>query len=404
MSDKIIGIEETTSKDRAELNVGGRKFNNKILVLVGVAFIAFLIICTGVYFAMKNASSDTLEKGVIIEDNSYIGSEDSSLDDSNNFFEALKNKKDRDDQLEITRQKRELELLEIEEAKKEKQQERKNTKLQRTKGGEPYKPNVSIEPKKVERSYSTASTNIKPQVNPENTPAMRKARGSVVVGGTSSRASSGAPENFSQNFNASKFSNGSASLREKGSLDFLLGHGSSLPCALKTQIISDYEGYVTCQIIQDIYSVNGATLLVEKGSVVSGTQSVSLETGKERVFTSWGDIETPLGVSIRIDSLGSGRLGAAGIDAWVDKHYQERFGGAILLSFVDDALNALSEKIANKETASVDNSTQNASDMASKVLEASINIKDTGYAFIGQRINILVARDIDMSNIYHFEK
>ncbi len=64
--------------------------------------------------------------------------------------------------------------------------------------------------------------------------------------------------------------------------------------------------------------------------------------GKSRIFTNWADIETPLGVSIQIDSLGTGALGASGHEAWVDNHFAERFGGAILLSFVDDALGALS--------------------------------------------------------------
>jgi type IV secretion system protein VirB10 len=184
----------------------------------------------------------------------------------------------------------------------------------------------------------------------------------------------------------------------------MLIHGTSLPCALYTQIISDYEGFVTCRITQDVYSANGAALLIEKGSMVSGTQSVAIEQGKARIFTSWADVETPLGVSIRIDSLGTGQLGAAGIEAWVDNHFKQRFGGAILLSFIDDALGALSDKVAGGGGVGVDNSTQNGSDMASKALESSIDIKPTGYAFIGQRINILVARDIDMSAIYRFEE
>jgi len=198
------------------------------------------------------------------------------------------------------------------------------------------------------------------------------------------------------------FTNGVAYKRKSGGLDFLMIHGTSIPCALVTQIISDYEGIVKCQVIQDVYSANGSALLVERGSSISGTQKVALEQGKSRIFTNWSTIETPHGVSIRIDSLGTGALGAAGSEAWVDNHYAQRFGGAILLSFVDDALGALSEKLSSKDDVQFDNSTQNASDMAAKALESSINIAPTGYAYIGQRINILVARDIDMSGVYQF--
>jgi len=198
------------------------------------------------------------------------------------------------------------------------------------------------------------------------------------------------------------FTNGVAYKRKSGGLDFLMIHGTSIPCALVTQIISDYEGIVKCQVIQDVYSANGSALLVERGSSISGTQKVALEQGKSRIFTNWSTIETPHGVSIRIDSLGTGALGAAGSEAWVDNHYAQRFGGAILLSFVDDALGALSEKLSSKDDVQFDNSTQNASDMAAKALDSSINIAPTGYAYIGQRINILVARDIDMSGVYQF--
>ena len=38
--------------------------------------------------------------------------------------------------------------------------------------------------------------------------------------------------------------------------------------------------------------------------------------------------------------------------------------------------------------------------MAELALENSINIQPTGYANQGQQINILVARDIDFSDIY----
>ncbi|MCT7947693.1 type IV secretion system protein VirB10 [Shewanella sp. SP1W3] len=208
---------------------------------------------------------------------------------------------------------------------------------------------------------------------------------------------------YDNRFNASSFADGSVALRKAGALDFLLIHGTAIPCALYTQIISDYEGFVTCRVTQDIYSANGAALLVERGSMVSGTQKVAMELGKARIFTNWADIETPKGVSIRIDSLGTGALGASGHEAWVDNHFAERFGGAILLSFVDDALGALSASASKDSEVQFDNSTKNASDMASKALEASINIAPTGYSYIGQRINILIARDIDMSSVYQFE-
>ncbi|WP_253251098.1 type IV secretion system protein VirB10 [Vibrio mediterranei] len=204
-------------------------------------------------------------------------------------------------------------------------------------------------------------------------------------------------------YDAPTFAMGTAIRRRAGALDFLLQHGTVIPCALYSQIISDYQGIVTCRVTQDVYSANGKALLVERGSLLTGSQSVQLEAGKNRVFTTWADIETPNGIAIRIDSLGADRLGASGNEVWIDNHFKERFGGAILLSFLDDAFSALAESASSSNNITFNSSTENASNMAEKALESSINISPTGYTQIGQRINIIVARDIDMSNVYRFE-
>lgn len=201
------------------------------------------------------------------------------------------------------------------------------------------------------------------------------------------------------------FALGVASTKWRHKRDLLLAHGTNIPCALRTEIISTYSGLVTCNVISDIYSANGSTLLVEKGSSVFGTQNVTLEQGQARVFVKWSDITTPQGVSIKIDSLGTGRLGAAGVGAWVDNHFKERFGSAILLSFLDDAFATLANSTSKGNNAvSTENTQQGVSDMASEALKNSINIPPTGYVAIGTRLNILVARDIDMSNVYRLVK
>jgi type IV secretion system protein VirB10 len=205
-----------------------------------------------------------------------------------------------------------------------------------------------------------------------------------------------------QSLDNQSFAHGSASTRNRNKRDLMLIHGTNIPCALQTEIISTYAGLVTCAVVSDVYSANGSTLLIEKGSKVFGNQNIALEQGQARVFLKWADIQTPEGVSIQIDSLGTGGLGASGVSAWVDNHFKERFGGAILLSFLDDAFATLANRTTNSNI-STDNTQDNASDMASKALENSINIPPTAYVQIGTRLNILVARDIDMSNVYQLQ-
>lgn len=416
-NDKITPIDEATPQDRAELNVGGKKSNKKKnIIAVVFVLVALVIIGIGLNVAISNVTAEKVPVEVSEEDkqaaeNFAAGNDKSSIDKNNAYFEALRKEKDRKEELAKNRALKAERLAKekaIEDAKPKKVVTRTTStprvKQTVTRSNEAELNNQSQPKATVSRTSDSKDSQPKPRSKNKNelTPRDRKMKGSVTLVARGSGKVSEAPPVFSNSFNASKFENGSVSVRNKGALDFLLIHGTSLPCAIVTQIISDYEGYVTCRLIQDIYSANGATLLAEKGSIVNGTQSVKMEQGIARIFTSWSMVETPLGVSINVDSLGTGRLGASGIDAWVDHHFKERFGGAILLSFVDDAIGALGEKLSENTSVGVDNSTDNASEMAAQALESSINIKPTGYAHIGQRINILVARDIDLSSVYHF--
>ena len=214
----------------------------------------------------------------------------------------------------------------------------------------------------------------------------------------------GALGQFSNTFDSPQYKEGEASVANVSKQDFLLQNGTNIPCVLKTKIVSTYAGLVSCSVISDVYSANGTTLLVEKGSTVSGNQSLSLAQGQARLFVTWGTIKTPEGVSIKIDSLGTDSLGASGVGAWVDNHFKERFGGTIMLSFLDDAFATLANKTADSDSnVSTDSTSDAASDIASIALENSINIPPTGYVNIGERLNILIARDIDMSSVYEIQ-
>ncbi|WP_021019892.1 hypothetical protein [Vibrio gazogenes] len=52
---------------------------------------------------------------------------------------------------------------------------------------------------------------------------------------------------------------------------------------------------------------------------------------------------------------------------------------------------------------SFSNSTNTAGNIAKESLKNGIYISPTGYTKTGQKIHILVARDVDMSGVYGFE-
>lgn len=399
----IPNANEAPDLDRGELVVSGRQKGKKknMLIIGALLLFAIAVIAVGVVIAV-NRYSDTEAQQTTAStagQGEVSGVEKGTVGNDAAWFEEFKRKREKEKEQERQAQERERQR-QLEEAKAQAANAaREENARQDTASSVPTN---DVPTPKVESSSHRSSRRDK---NAPLTPQERRLlAGLMVSGGEKNTKPPTEPQVHDASYNAPVFAKGTATRRKAHELDFLLKHGSVIPCALYSQIISDYQGIVMCRVTQDIYSANGKALLVERGSMLTGSQNVELEPGKSRVFTTWADIETPNGISIRIDSLGAGRLGASGSEAWVDNHFKERFGGAILLSFIDDAFEALGNKASSSDSdISFDNSTDNATDMAEKALDASINISPTGYTQIGQRINIIVARDIDMSDVYAFQ-
>lgn len=184
---------------------------------------------------------------------------------------------------------------------------------------------------------------------------------------------------------------------------YLLAHGTYLRCALYTEVVTNHPGLVDCRLTDPLYSADGSTVLAEAGDTLSGEQSVELRPGQAEVFTSWTELNTQRGVRVRLDSLGAGPMGASGTQGWIDNHYKERFGGAILLSLMQDALKSasnLTQRSSGSGGYTINNSEQNVESMASRALENSINIPPTGHLSPGTVLTVIVARDVDFSTVY----
>lgn len=188
--------------------------------------------------------------------------------------------------------------------------------------------------------------------------------------------------------------------------NFLLPKGAYIGCSLKTRIISSVKGGIACTISNNVYSANGNTLLIERGSMVTGFfKSAELDDGMDRIFVVWQEIRTPRNVIIPVFSGASDELGASGIVGWVDHHYLKRFGSAILVSIIDDTSSVLASRMAKNEN-SVDyteNSRERTKEMTNTILEKMINIKPTLYKNQGDLVGIYVNRDIDFSKVYSYK-
>ncbi|WP_247715511.1 TrbI/VirB10 family protein [Morganella morganii] len=185
--------------------------------------------------------------------------------------------------------------------------------------------------------------------------------------------------------------------------EFLLSAGTSMPCVLRTKIVTSYPAVVMCQLTKNVYSDDGKSILIRSGALLQGEQTRVMQQGVARVFVNWSTVKDR-NIRVRIDALGADGLGASGLPAWVDSHFWERFGGAIMLSFIDDALAAAASH-AGKENSSltVDNTRNTAGNMAELALENSINIPPTAYVNQGEMLTVIVPRNIDFSSVYKTE-
>ncbi|WP_117140683.1 TrbI/VirB10 family protein [Pseudomonas amygdali] len=184
---------------------------------------------------------------------------------------------------------------------------------------------------------------------------------------------------------------------------YLVSHNTYTRCALYTEIISTHPGLVDCRLTDPLYSADGSTVIAAAGDKLTGEQTVEVGPGETSVFTTWTELETQSGVRAKLDSLGAGPMGASGTEAWINRHYMQRFGGAVMLSFIQDVLQAASnttQKGSGTGGYTVNNSEQNVESMANKALDSTINIPDTAHLLPGTVMTVIVARDIDFSSVF----
>jgi len=216
-------------------------------------------------------------------------------------------------------------------------------------------------------------------------------------------------------------------------IDALVAQGTLIRGVLETSVQSDLPGMVRAVVTENVWSFDGRRILIASGSRLVGEYKSGIAQGQTRVFIVWTRLLRSDGVSVQLGSNGADELGRAGNAGFVDNHYVERFGSAILLSVVGGAaqfLSAYGQNSANSAgtvTTTADpvtgvvtqtqsgaqnqltlqarqigaqNVSQTLSNIAQEALRNSINIPPTIHLDQGSRILVFVRRDLDFSSLY----
>lgn len=189
--------------------------------------------------------------------------------------------------------------------------------------------------------------------------------------------------------------------------DALLVRGTYIRCVLETHIVSDIPGFTSCIVTEPVYSINGQSLLLPKGSKVLGRYD-DTPTGP-RMAVVWDRLITPTGIDVEMASPGVDALGGSGHPGDYDAHWASRVSSALMISLLSDAFKYAAAKNGPATTVSYgtnvtqmpfdSNTARTVQGLADQALRASASRSPTVTINQGTVVNIYVARDVDFSSV-----
>lgn len=174
-----------------------------------------------------------------------------------------------------------------------------------------------------------------------------------------------------------------------------LAQGSVIQAALQTAINSDLPGNVVAVVAEPVYAFSGDAVLIPRGSRLFGQYRSGVEVNQKRILILWTRVLTPDGTSMQIASVGGDRLGRSGLTGLVDTKFDERFGGAALISIIGAApavaANSTEDEVTREVLEEVGSDLE---DATSSVIADQVSISPTIYVDQGAMVTVLVDRDI----------
>lgn len=254
-------------------------------------------------------------------------------------------------------------------------------------------------------AYNDPDTPPPPSAPPP--PKLDKSESSLMTEGSSGGAAAPAPQGEGSQGGQEPAILTSANTGKRkaghiGNRSTLLAKGSFINCVLQTRLDSTVPGMSSCSVTRNVYSDDGKVVLIERGSTVSGEYRADMKQGQSRIHVLWSRVKTPNGIVVNLDSPGADALGGGGVPGYVDTHFWKRFGGALMLSLVDDIGRYATQPKGGSNSGTMNFSTtgENMNNMAAEALKNTINIPPTLYVNQGSEVSIYVARDLDFGGVY----
>jgi type IV secretion system protein VirB10 len=214
--------------------------------------------------------------------------------------------------------------------------------------------------------------------------------------GAANAGSASPDERFAQRFGVGGTASKSAQAVPMGDLSMRIIEGAVIPAVLETALNSDLPGYARAVVTRDVRGFNGSHVLVPRGSRLIGQYKAGVALGQSRAFVIWTRLIRPDGATVELSSPATDALGRGGLDGDVDRHFFQRFGGAILLSLLNIGGSAISD---STDTTVVIAGARAGQDAVGSTFAADAQIGPTVKVPQGSPVRVFVSQDIDFSAV-----
>lgn len=183
-----------------------------------------------------------------------------------------------------------------------------------------------------------------------------------------------------------------------------LMEGTIITAALETGINTDLPGVVRARVTSDVFdTLTQSKLLIPRGSTILGRYRSSILVGQSRVLMATERLILPNGMSIKLLGAPAADLGGvSGIPADVDNHFWDMFKASFIIGAASLLLPSDQQQITVTGTASGGIQSGGSilgtamSDVIKRIAERNISIGPTGTVQAGERISLVLSRDVVM--------
>jgi type IV secretion system protein VirB10 len=173
--------------------------------------------------------------------------------------------------------------------------------------------------------------------------------------------------------------------------------GTMIQAVMETALDSSLPGQTRAVVSEDVFSFDGARLLIPRGSRLIGRYRAGLDIAQRRVTIAWDRIVLPDDQTIRISSFGGDELGRSGVTGFVDTRFDERFGSAALISLITAAPNVAASDVEEEVTADIlEDVGDDLADATDSVIGDYLSIGPVIYVDQGARVTVMVDRDLEI--------